>query len=279
MADNWLKEFGFNPLRLPRRDLGPFDVLVKGRDGAFSAKAGTLDMLLSSAAPRPDVTTGEPTGDLAKKLTRKVDGKLGLSVLSALFGGMIGSKLGAETELKHARAMDVTYEDVTQDSLLLLPLQRWLEEADVTAPQSGMVMLNDERFAVVTAVLRSAKLSVSASREGGKSLALNVPEISGVFSTNAAVSSASENGSTVTFAGQEPIAFGFQAYVLLFEGNLTLGLDEVRGTQPDPADLAWTADEELPAIEDTPLGGGAGKRWSVATSTSWTGIPPPTSTT
>jgi hypothetical protein len=257
VSDNWLKEFGFNPLRLPRRDLRPFDVLKKGHDGAFTSKVGTLDMLLSSAQPPPDAETDEPTGDIAKKRTRKLEGKLGLSVLNALFGGLVGAKLGANAELAKASQMEVTYEDVRLDSVPLLALQAWVEKAQITAPQSALVDLNDDKFAVVTAVLRSSRLSVSASRDGGTGVSAGVPEIAGVVSAEASIDTARTDGSSVTFDGTDPIAFGFQAYVLLFEGNLTLGLQEVRRAVPVGddayADDAWTAPGEVDAVKDEPL--------------------------
>jgi hypothetical protein len=249
VSENWLKEYGFNPLRLPRRDLRPLDVLRKGHGGAFDTKVGTLDMLLSSGDQLPEAVAGEPAGGIAQKRSRKLEGKLGLSVLGALFG----SKLGARTALGKADQLEVTYEDVLLDSVPLLVLQRWVEGAQITAPQSALVDLNDDRFAVVTAVLRSSNLSVSATHDGDKSLSLDVPEISGVVSAGVGVSSGRADGSSVTFAG-EPIAFGFQAYVLMYEGNLTLGLQEVRGEAPENfSDDAWTGPDELDELGDDPL--------------------------
>src|SRR3954465_3837676 len=105
MAANWLKDFGFNALALPRRGLGPFDVLLEDRNGMFASKAGTLDQVLSSGASRPEPEVGEPTGRLEHKLSRKLELKLGLSLLDAVFGGLLGAKLGANTELGQAKEL------------------------------------------------------------------------------------------------------------------------------------------------------------------------------
>jgi hypothetical protein len=53
------------------------------------------------------------------------------------------------------------------------------------------------------------------------------------------------------FTGAEPIAFGFQAFVMNFERNVSFGLEETKdlGTE-DFASAAWTADRELAAISD-----------------------------
>jgi hypothetical protein len=255
MPANWLKDFGFNALALPRRELGPLDVLLEDCNGMFSSKAGTLDQVLASETERPELTTGEPTGSIAQKLGRKMELKFGLSLLDSLLGGLLGSKLGAETSLQHAKDLEMTYEDVTQDSLPLLSLQAWMEDANIVAPHAARQMLEDEKLAVVTAVLRSAKLTVQATRDGGASIALDVPQISGIVAAEGKVASSSADGTRITFEGDEPIVFGFQAYVLLYNGGASLGLEEVRrgeGTA-DPVEQAWTADGEVEEIRDAVL--------------------------
>jgi hypothetical protein len=172
--------------------------------------------------------------------------KFGLSLLDSVLGGLLGSKLGAETGFRHAKDLEITYEDVTQDSVPLLTLQAWMEGAEIVAPQAARSMLGDEKLAVVTAVLRSAN--------GGASVALDVPAISGIVAAEGKVARSSTDGTTVTFEGGEPIAFGFQAYVMLYDGGAGLGLEEVRRGEPaDPVDQAWTAAGEVEEIRDVVL--------------------------
>ena len=255
MSENWLKEYGFNPLRLPRRDLRPLDVLRMGHDQTFSTKAGTLDMLLSGDGPAPEVVVGEPTGGIAAQQTRKVEGRFGLSVLGALLGGLVGGKLGASTQLGKAKTVDVTYEEVTLDSVAELAIQGWIEAAQIAAPRSARADLEAGRFAVVTAVLRSSKLTVAVGRNGDAGVTLDVPEITGIVAAEASVGMSRVDGSQVTFEGPEPITFGLQAFVLQYEGYLTLGLPtEARGETPRGFEQhAWTAGDEMDAVEDAPL--------------------------
>ena len=149
---------------------------------------------------------------------------LGLSVLGALLGALIGGRLGASTRLGKAKTMEVTYEDVVLDSVAELALQRWIEEARINAPRSARADLDGSRFAVVTAVLRSAKLTVAVDQHADGGVSLDVPEISGIVSADASLAITRADGSQVTFEGPEPITFGTQAFVLLYEGNLTMGL-------------------------------------------------------
>jgi hypothetical protein len=249
MVENWLKDYGFTALQLPRRDLVPGDVLYRG-NGAFDTKVGTLSMIFGSAGPL-DVSAGEPMADLTRSVSKKVDAGIGLRILGALFGGAASSRLGADTSLKHAESLVVTYENVTQDSLPVLALQAWLERAEVSTAGQTMVWLNEGRMAAVTAVLRTADLSLVAERENGASIALSVPEIQGVVSGNANVSAASDSTSKVTFSGPEAIAFGVQAFKLMFDGNVSFGIQQIRGRGPrDVAAHAWAPDDALAAVAD-----------------------------
>lgn len=252
VADNWLKEYRFTAVELPRRDLAPADVLYRG-NGNFDQKVGSLPMLFSSTPELPAATSGEPTGSIARSFEKKVEARLGIKILGALFGGGASSKLGADLEAKHARSLSVTYEDVTQDSLAVLELQSWLEGAEIKTSRQATDWLNHEKLAAVTAVLRTAKLSIVAQSENGVAIELSVPEIQGIVAGGAKVSAQSGDSSKITFTGEEPIAFGFQAFVMLFDDNVSFGLEQTRAEPRDFGPQAWTGATELEAMGDQSL--------------------------
>ena len=247
--DNWLKEYGFNVVALPRRDLRPGDVLLRP-DGRFDQKAGNLAMVFESAEPVPDNTVGEPVAEIARTGDHRVQAGLGVKILGALFGGAVGSKLGAHLEGRHATRLAVRYEDVEQDSLPVLALDAWIQQAKVKLSGQGAIWLNNNKLAAITAVLRTAKLSVTAQRDDGASVELDLPEIQGLVGGEGKVSAESGSASKVTFLGNEPIAFGWQAFVLRFSGNVSFGLEQVRGVAPAPEQDAWTDEEEIDEVAD-----------------------------
>jgi hypothetical protein len=255
VADNWLEPYRFTAVGLPRRDLAPGDVVFRS-NGGFDQKVGNLPMLFDSSPGLPATTSGEPTGSIARSFEKKVEAGLGLKILGALFGGGASSKLGADLEAKHAKSLSVTYEDVTQDSLAVLELQSWLEQAKIKTSRQATDWLNDEKLATVTAVLRTAKLSIVAQSENGVAIQLSVPEIQGIVAGDAKVSAQSSDSSKITFTGKEPIAFGFQAFVMLFDENVSFGLKQTRAARQDFGAQAWTGATELEALGDRPLPAG-----------------------
>jgi hypothetical protein len=255
MADNWLEPYHFTAVGLPRRDLAPGDVVYRS-NGGFDQKVGNLPMLFDLSPGLPALTSGEPTGSIARSFEKKVEAGFGLKILGALFGGGTSSKLGADLEAKRAKSISVTYEDVTQDSLAVLELQSWLERAKIKTSRQATDWLNDEKLAAVTAVLRTAKLSIVAQTENGVAIQLSVPEIQGIVAGDAKVSAQSSDSSKITFTGKEPIAFGFQAFVMLFDENVSFGLKQTRAVRQDFGPQAWTADTELETLGDRRLPAG-----------------------
>jgi hypothetical protein len=259
VADNWLKPYHFTAVLLPRRDLSPGDVLLRS-DGGFDQKVGQLSQLFASEQEVPAASSGEPTGSISRSIEKKVEAKLGARILGALFGGGASSKLGADFEAKHATSLSITYEDVTQDSIAVLELQSWLEAATVQTSRQAMGWLNDEKLAAVTGVLRTSKLSIVAERANGASIELKIPEIKGLVGGDAKVSNESTTDSKVTFEGEQPIAFGFQAFVMNFEGNVSFGLEEARdaGLSAEEEreaieEVAWTGEDEVEEVRDGEL--------------------------
>jgi hypothetical protein len=254
MADNWLKPYNFTAIQLPRRDLNPNDVLLRG-NGSFDQKVGDVTMLFGADATPPPVSSGEPAGSIARSYEKKVELGIGARILGALFGAAPSSQLGANLEAKHASALSITYEDVTQDTVAVLALQGWLENARVETSRQAMQWLNDEKLAAVTAILRTAKLSIVAQKQDGGAIKLNVPEIEGIVGGQITVAADQQSSDKLTFTGQAPIAFGFQAFVMNFEGNVSFGLEQLRDATAaaDPASLAWSGEQELVAVDDRQL--------------------------
>jgi hypothetical protein len=245
MADNWLKEYGFNVLRLPRRDLQPTDVLRRAKD-SLDQKVGNLGMVFMSSEDQPQPTTGEPVASIGRTIEKKVETRLGFKILGALLGANTASKLGANFESKHATKLAVTYEDVDQDSIAVLELDAWIQAAKSKLSGQSARWLNDDELAAVTAVLRTDKLSIAGERADGASIDLSIPEIEGIIGGQAGATVESKSSTKVTFTGPEAIAFGFQAYVMKFEGNVSFGLDEVRGVDVSPPDdAAWIEAEDI----------------------------------
>ena len=237
MPDNWLKQQEYSAVLLARRDIAPADLLMRPREN-FSLKVGAVGMLLSSDAALPEPAPAAPTETPTAGFERSVEVGFGIVVLDAVVGGAISTKLGPDTDLKHGRQLTLTYEDPVRDAIDVPDLQAWLEGAEVTGPQEARRWLGDGSLAVVTAVLRTAKLSIVAHGDDGEPIGLSAEEVQAIAGDQATVTGDPDAGPKLTFEVATPVVFGFQAFRLVFED------EAFRSLEP------WTADSELSAVGD-----------------------------
>lgn len=235
MPDNWLEQHDYNAVLLPRRDLAPADVLMRIREN-YSLKVGGIETLFSSGAAAPEPTLAEPSADFAGGLDRSVEVGFAMVVLDAVFGSAISTKLGPDTDIKHGKQLELTYEDIVRDSLVASELEAWLEGADVEGPEEAQGWLSDDKLAVATAVLKTAKLSLVAYGDDGEVIELRAPEIQEIVGDEAVVTAGSDTSPKVTFEVKVPVVFAFQASRLIYEDGAFRGLE------------AWTAASELSAV-------------------------------
>lgn len=222
MATNYLSDIGYTGLALPRLNVEPLDLLLTGGGGPWT-RIGPLDQVVLPAegSSLPKVAE-DRAPDVGTKITRKVEIGFALKILSA-FLKVFGASAGLDAKYAHATEADVCFEGVTMDSIDFVPLDEYLGTGEVnTNAKNVMLWLNDGKCVVLTNVLRSPKITMTALRKNEGEVEVNAPEIAQSVQGNVKVSAAGEGSSDVTFeapAGQPGVAFGLQALQLNYSGN------------------------------------------------------------
>jgi hypothetical protein len=220
-AVSYLKDFGYSVVRLPRRDFAPRQILVGS--GKALDNLGMLDTVMVAGPTLPPVKLNETSANISGQRTSDLSLGVGLNILGNVIGAMGGGKLGLDVAYKNARSVAFEFAGVLRDSIEIAALDKYLGSVDVdpAAKHIGDLLDSDDVY-VVTAVIKSAKFSVSAKREDGASLAVDVPTIQQVVGGNVKLSGNASAGGAVTFEGSEPLVFGFQAVRLYYdEGHYT----------------------------------------------------------
>jgi hypothetical protein len=84
-------------------------------------------------------------------------------------------------------------------------------------PTGTLEKLLDDEVYVLTSVLKSRQIVVSAQGEGGANVAVDIPVVREVVGGTLKVDSASARDSRVAFEGTVAVAFAFQAVQLVFD--------------------------------------------------------------
>ena len=238
----FLRSHGFSVFRFPRASAQPLELMH--RDGKDLTRLGTVpDLMMAGAEPAPEVRRDASPGiDLDGKETSKVNVAIGLSILGSFIGALGGGKLGLDGAFSKARTITFQYTGVMEDAVDVLALEKFVKAGRISPniPSGTLEKLLDDEVYVVTSVLKTKKIVVSAQGESGAAVKVDVPVIQQAVGANVTVDTAGARESRVAFEGPVPVAFAFQAVQLVFDDT-----GEFLTTQQLPAGEA--AARSLPA--------------------------------
>lgn len=256
----FLNSKGYNVVRVPRAGIEPLDLL--GRDDGEMAWLGRLDALWQSPAPFPPLLPAQPASDLEGKRTDNLELNAGLSLLKGVLQ-MLNAGAGLDAAYSHASTIEFSYTNVKSVSVAPIAIGAYLAQGstDEHNPVIQRYFLSKKaKGFILTEVLKSNRLKVTAKNSHGESIKVDVDQISATLGANVGISVSQSTESSVVYEGEVPVTFGFR----LLGIALVNGVWVTRGVKADGA-LAFDVSAEEPEpvaltehtlleIADTPSG-------------------------
>jgi hypothetical protein len=243
----FLRQFGFSVFRFPRASAQPLELMH--REGKDLTRLGMLPDLVEPGAVKSLEVRREasPGIDIEGKETSRVNVTIGLSILGSFIGALGGGKLGLDVGFKNARTVTFEYTGVMEDVVDILALEKFIKASKISPliPAGTLEKLLDDEVYVLTSVLKTRKIVVTARGEGGTDVAVDVPVVRQAVGANLKVDAAKTRESRVAFEGPVAVAFAFQAVQLVFDDS-----GEFLTTQQIPA-----GDAAARALKPAALGG------------------------
>jgi len=216
-----LKDFGYNVVQLPRADLLPTQLLYKS-----GRKLKRLGDLTSVFVPLPDgpaappILPDQPGPDIEGKRSADVSIDIGLDILGGLISALGGSTLGISMAYSQAKSVEFKFSATKRGETDLLLVDQFLASASINKyARAAREMLDSDKVYLVTSVIKSDSISVSAKGESNQSLKVEVPVIQNAIGANLEVVGDAEQATVVTYKGAVPLTFGIQAVRLNFVGD------------------------------------------------------------
>jgi hypothetical protein len=217
----FLKTFGYSVFRVPRLGAQPLELLHRnGKD--LTRLGGVGDLITGGAVPSPPVHRDDRPGvNIEGVETSKVNVSIGLNILGSFIGALGGGNLGLQAGFNRARSVSFTYSAVTEDSIDVLALERFIKAGRINehVPSGTVDKLIDDEVYAITSVLKTNKIVVSAQGEAGQSVQVDVPVIQEAVGGNVKVATEGSITSRVAFEGAVAIPFAFQAVQLVFDDS------------------------------------------------------------
>jgi hypothetical protein len=228
-----LKDFAYAVVRLPRENIRPLLVLEKqGND--LTVLGELTDLFSAGTGSIPSVGPDQQAAFINGKRTRALDINVGLSLLGGIIGAMTGSKLKLDAAYKKASNLTFEFEDVKVSEVSQLALNKFISgtKPDPTVGKGILKALEDDRLYVITSVVKSKKFKTEATQSSGASVGVDIPVVKEMVSGAVQIKSEGTSDSKVTYEGQVPLVFGFQAACMEFEKGVFKGLKQ---TKPEEA--------------------------------------------
>jgi len=212
-----LKDFRYNVVRLPRTNIKPLQMLQKeGNDLIFIGNASNL--FTAGATPLPQISPDDPAGFINGKRSRDMKISVGLNILGGIIGALGGSKLGLTAKYNQASTAAFEFDDVQVNNIDTIELSKYLTGAKVnTNVGPPATLLEADKLFIITSTVKSKKFTMEAKKSNGQALEVDVPVIQQAVGGSVGVSKAGDSSSKVTYSGQTPLVFGFQAIRLVFD--------------------------------------------------------------
>ncbi|MEG3166357.1 hypothetical protein U1701_17345 [Sphingomonas sp. PB2P19] len=250
----FLKNLGYNVIRLPREGVEPLSVIGWRSDSA--QLLGTLsDLITGQPGDLPQSRSGVAT-DIEGQSSASLKIGVGLNILNGMISALGGGTLGASVDYTNARKIKFHYENVTAATVDAIPVGRYLRDGDVdqTNPVSLPYLTGSGKLLVLVDVLKSNKIKVEFEASSGSAASLDVPVIANAVGGKVSVDAQHAQSGFLTFEGTAMLSFGFKCFqVVIDDGDLKMASVKAGGVF-----LASEQEESEPVIligDGTPLSG------------------------
>lgn len=214
----YLQKLGYCAIRLPKTDVKPLQMLVKqGKDLTRIGELSTV-LVAGSNIEVPSIIENTSTANISGRRTSNLSIGIGLSIMATIISAMGGATLGLDGQYQQAKTITFEFYDVLEDRIDVAQLDQFLSDADVN-PFSTYVaeLLDADEIYVITSVIKSKKFAVDAQTTDGTTLTIGIPEVQQIVGGNIKVGTQAGARSLITYEGNVPLAFGFQAVKLYYD--------------------------------------------------------------
>jgi hypothetical protein len=244
----FLKNIGYNVVRLPREGVEPLTVIGWSKDSAQIL--GTLpDLVTGDKGVLPSPRSNAATNIKGQKSSSLKIG-IGVSILNGMLAALGGGTLSAGINYTNARKISFIFDNVTSTLVDAIPVGSYLRDGDIdqTNPISLPFLTGSGRLLVIVDALKSNKISVQFESSNGVGASIDVPVISGAVGGKLDIDSTRASEGILTFEGDKLLTFGFKCF------QIQLDKGELRMVSVPAGGAFLTVDDEQ-AVPDILIGG------------------------
>ena len=236
-----LAKYGYNVVRLPRTGIEPLDVFGRDRNGI--ELLGRLPTIWENAGPVPPIQGGNVAAEIKTVTTAALKASIGLRVLEDVLTGLGASIPKVDFAYSGKKSLTFSFGNIQIAKVDPFEVGKYLKAGDLQSgnPWVGRYFFDDDTDAfVITEVLKSDAVTVSADSSSGTSVGMDVKALEEVVGADVKVEAGGTNKSEITYKGQRHLTFGFKAFRIAYDD----GVWKVSGVGPQQGDVYLEATDE-----------------------------------
>lgn len=246
----YLNQYGYNVVKLPRTGIDP--LLVLGRDRSLEP-LGFLATVWKTRSSPPSPGRPERAVNIDGQKTDKLDLSIGLKILANALAAFGATTPSLDASYKNVRKVQFTLTNVWSVGITSFLVGEYLAKGDLNLsnPVVARFFEDDNSTAyIITEVLKSDTVSVTATDSHDANVNVEIPAISGVAGVTPKIEVSSDRAGTLTYKGTEMVTFGFKAMEIVYID----GRWAVRGMNPSGAMAFAHEDERVTGVVFNPGG-------------------------
>ncbi|MEO8070768.1 MAG: hypothetical protein ABI652_05160, partial [Acidobacteriota bacterium] len=179
----FLNASGYNVVRLPRVGIDPMDIL--GKDKSIE-RLGRVDQLWTSTQALPAINGPQAAAAISGQKSSDMKLSIGLKVLAGALGAMGAAVPDVTLAYSKAAKVNFVFTDVKSFSVDSLAIGQYLTAGDLASNNPVVRHYFDDEDCsafIITEVLRSASITVTATTESGTEVSVDLPAMFELFAT------------------------------------------------------------------------------------------------
>ena len=259
-----LNELGYNVIKVPRAGVDPLNLIARDKETQQLNRIGRLQTLwksTSSDVPLPGPPN--PVASLNNTSTSKLDLGFGLDLLKGALAIFGASAPALDLSHTSAKSLQFNYTNVTSVSIDTDVIGDFLTEGtlSVNNPAAQQWIVDPESVVyVLTEVLRSTSITVTATDSNGNGVSLSAPQINGIVGGSINVKPSTATNTAITFESTTtpptPANFAFKAIRLIWvpTPNAVPGIGMWKFANSGVISFGVVSGGEAPAVDEAPSG-------------------------
>jgi hypothetical protein len=239
----YLNSLGYNVLKLPREKLSVMTII--GRHNGVMQELGLLSNIWKTEVKPPEQEEQEVGSEINGQETNDLKLSIGLEILSGILKVMGAVTPEVDFAYQNAKSLQFGFKNVTMKHVQPFLVGEYLSKGDLNEknPFGSYFTDEDKEAFVVTDVLVSNAIKVTAKNRDGLAVGVDVPAISKAVSAKIKVKFDQKEETVVTYEGATSLAFGFKVFGIQY-ANGNWG---IYGAKPS-AEIAFDAETEPEAV-------------------------------